>query len=111
MMDDVLLNTSVLLFSYSGECIFDLLSPSANCHKGIVEGECEIPGDFLNDGSYYISFNVVKDTSIPLFDLDECLSFDVEDYRENTQYFGKWWGAVRPKFPYRLEQAELVLQP
>jgi lipopolysaccharide transport system ATP-binding protein len=110
MMDDVVLNTGLVLFSYGGECIFDLLSPSAHCHKGLVEGECTIPGNFLNDGSYYISINVVKDTSIPIFNLEECLSFDVEDYRVNMQYYGKWWGAVRPKFPYRLEQTELVLQ-
>jgi lipopolysaccharide transport system ATP-binding protein len=110
LMDDVWLNTGLILFSYSGECIFDLLSPPAYCKKGLVEGECNIPGDFLNDGSYYFSISIAKDTSIPLFNFEECLSFDLEDYRGNTQYFGKWWGAVRPKFPYRLEQTEMVLQ-
>jgi lipopolysaccharide transport system ATP-binding protein len=75
-----------------------------------VEGECSIPGNFLNNGSYYISLVIIKDTSVQVCTFEECLSFELEDYRENMQWYGKWWGAVRPKFPFRLEQAELVLQ-
>ncbi|MBF9253912.1 ATP-binding cassette domain-containing protein [Pontibacter sp. 172403-2] len=110
MTDDVLLSTSLLLFSYGGECIFDVLSPASRCDKGLVEGECNIPGNFLNDGSYYFSIIVVKDTSVELYNYEECLSVDVEDYRENIQWYGKWWGAVRPKFPFRLHQKEMAFQ-
>lgn len=105
-LDDVQLSAGLVLFSYTGECIFDLLSPGTNCKTGIVEGECSIPGNFLNDGPYYISINVVRDTSIPLYNLEECLSFELEDYRGGIQYYGKWWGAVRPKFPFLLKQKE-----
>lgn len=110
MKEEVLLSAGLLLFSICGDCIFDL--PSAVClsRKGLFEGECTIPGNFLNDGSYYISLNFVKDTSVPLFDFQECLSFDLQDYRGNIQWYGKWWGAVRPKFPFRLQQAEPVFQ-
>ena len=66
-LDNVQLSSGLVLFAYSGECIFDLLSPMATCQNGIVEGECSIPGNFLNDGPYYISINVVRDTSIPSF--------------------------------------------
>lgn len=107
-LDDVNLSTGLVLYNYDGTCIFDLLSPKSNCKKGIIEGECSIPGNFLNDGSYYFSINVVKDTSIPLFNLEECLSFEIEDYREDMLYFEKWWGAVRPKFPFLLKQKEFV---
>jgi lipopolysaccharide transport system ATP-binding protein len=109
-MGNVQLNSGIVLFSYSGECIFDLLSQGTVSEKGIVEGECKIPGDFLNDGSYYISINVVRDTSVPIFNFEECLSFELEDYRGDMQYYGKWWGAVRPKFPFRLKQKEYSLQ-
>ena len=109
MLDDVQLNSGLVLYNYNGDCIFDLLSPSQMCQKGLVEGECTIPGNFLNDGSYYISLNVVKDTSVPLFNFEECLSFELEDFRGDIQYFGKWCGAVRPKFPFRLEQSEPIL--
>jgi len=110
LTDDVLLSTSLLLFTYGGECIFDVLSPASRCDKGLVEGECNIPGNFLNDGSYFFSLIVVKDTSVELYNYEECLSFDIEDYRENIQWYGKWWGAVRPKFPFRLSQKEMAYQ-
>jgi lipopolysaccharide transport system ATP-binding protein len=102
--DNIQLSSGLVLYTYAGECIFDLLSPAVICSKGLVKGECKIPGNFLNDGSYYISINFVKDTSIPLFNFEECLSFELEDYREGMQYYGKWWGAVRPSFPFKLEQ-------
>jgi lipopolysaccharide transport system ATP-binding protein len=109
LQQDISLNVGIVLYSYSGDCIFDLLSPALRCNKGLVEGESTIPGDFLNDGSYYITLTIAKDSSTPLFNLNECLSFDVEDDRSDIQYYGKWWGAVRPKFPFRIEQTETVL--
>lgn len=110
MTDDVVLNTGLHLFTYGDECIFDVPSPAMRCEKGLVEGECSIPGNFLNDGSYYLSIIVVRDTSVEVFYLEECLSFEVEDYRADFQWFGKWWGAVRPKFPFRLRQKDSVYQ-
>ncbi|GAB3530101.1 ABC transporter ATP-binding protein [Pontibacter brevis] len=110
MTDDISLMAGLHLFTYGGECIFDVPSPATVFEKGLVKGECTVPGNFLNDGSYYFSLVIAKDTSVPLFYFEECLSFDMEDYRENIQWFGKWWGAVRPKLPFRLEQSELVLQ-
>lgn len=105
------ISARILLFSYNGECIFNVLSPSVMCDKpGIMEGECTIPGDFLNDGSYYISFNILKDVAHHLLDFNECLSFDMEDYRGDLLWFGKWWGAVRPQFPVYLEQTEMVMR-
>lgn len=103
-MENAQLNSGLLVFSYSGECIFDLLSQGATTEKGIVEGECKIPGNFFNDGSYYISINIIRDTSVPIFNFEECLSFELEDYRGDMQYYGKWWGSVRPKFPFKLKQ-------
>lgn len=108
-MDNVKLNSGLVLFSYSGECIFDLLSQGTVSEKGVVEAECKIPGDFLNDGSYYISINIIRDTSVPIVNFEECLSFELEDYRGDMQYYGKWWGSVRPKFPFKLKQREYSL--
>lgn len=102
--DEVTLNTGLHLFTVNGECIFDVPSPILKCSKGLIKGECQIPGNFLNDGSYYFSLIVVKDTSVEQFYFEECISFDVEDYRGDFKWFGKWWGAVRPKLPFILEQ-------
>lgn len=109
MLDELQLGVSILLYSYSGECVFDMPSPAINCQKGLIEGECSIPGNFLNDGSYYFTLYVVKETSVFIYEFEECISFDVEDYRENIHWYGKWGGAVRPKFPYRLQQVQHAL--
>lgn len=92
------------LFTQSRECIFDMNSTPQSYSRGLVEGQCEIPGNFLNDGSYYFSLIFVKDTSVELFYLEECISLEVEDYRENMNWYGKWSGYVRPKFPFRMRQ-------
>jgi lipopolysaccharide transport system ATP-binding protein len=110
LMEEALISTDIVLFSNSGECIFDVPSAATLCQKGLVRGECTIPGNFLNDGSYYISLYVSKDTSISLYDFEECLAFDLEDYRGEINWYGKWWGAVRPHFPFRLTQTEMALQ-
>lgn len=102
--EDAELNIGLHLFSYSGECIFDVSSPAKIFKKGIIEGVCHIPGNFLNDGAYYLSVIIVKDTSVPVYYLEECISFEVADYRENMKWYGKWMGAVRPQFPFTLEQ-------
>lgn len=94
------------LFSYDGECIFDNQSLSQDFENGLIEGECTIPGNFLNDGSYYVSIVINKDTSVPLFYFEQCLSFDVEDYRGEIKWYGKWMGAVRPRFPFNIRQTE-----
>lgn len=87
------------LFNFAGDCIFDICSEQKRIDKGLFEVSCQIPGNFLNDGSYYISVVFVKDTTQRLFYFESCLSFEVEDYRKDTAWFGKWIGYVRPSFP------------
>ncbi len=105
------LSAGLKVFNLFDECIFDLTTASALFDEGYVEGECIIPGNFLNDGSYYISLTFDKDTSFPLFyfqnlfHFQNCLQFEVEDYRENVNWHGKWLGFVRPKFPFSLKQS------
>lgn len=100
-LPNVLLNAGLHLFNYAGECIFDVASPAIVCKAGVIQGECQIPGNFLNDGSYYFSLIIVRDTSIPVYYHESGIHFEVADYRENTTWFGKWKGAVRPQFPFR----------
>ena len=95
------------LFTMGRECIFDINSTPQEYRKGLVEGQCDIPGNFLNDGSYYFSLIFVKDTSVELFYFEECLFMEVEDYRINMNWYGKWSGYVRPKFPFHMRQVAL----
>ena len=101
--NDVNLVAGLHLFTLSGECVFDVSTPPSVFKKGLMEGECSIPGNFLNDGSYYFSIIFVKNTSEPVYYLEECLYFDMEDYRVNTTWFGKWMGYVRPQFPFLIK--------
>lgn len=100
--DNIVISTDLLLFTLAGECIFDIPSKPATYKKGFIEGECKIPGNFLNDGSYSFTLHFAKDTSSELFSYEECLMFDVADYRENINWYDKWWGHVRPDFPLLL---------
>jgi lipopolysaccharide transport system ATP-binding protein len=107
--EGMLLNAGLHLFNYAGECVFDVASQPVWCNNGMIQGECRIPGHFLNDGAYYFSLIIVRDTSIPVYYYEAGIHFEVADYRENTTWFGKWKGAVRPQFPFRFEPA--IQQP
>ncbi len=106
-MDATNLNFSLHVNSLTGEVIFNIGTPSIRCEAGVIKASCEIPGHFLNDGSYALSFMVVKDTASPIFNFEEALIFDIEDYREGTAWYGKWPGYVRPQIPFPIEQTEL----
>jgi lipopolysaccharide transport system ATP-binding protein len=56
MVDQVDLTVWIQLFSYSGECVFELPSTEVASKRGVLSGACTIPGNFLNEGAYYISF-------------------------------------------------------
>ena len=92
------------VFNDAGDLIFELSSQNYNFKNGIVKGESIIPGNFLNDGLYYISLVFVRNSTIRLFYLESCLSFHVEDYKNAGDGYGKWAGVVRPSFPIALNQ-------
>lgn len=96
------LSIGIHLYNIFGECIFDVSSSSRVIEAGEFECSCRIPGNFLNDGDYYISAIFMKDTLEPIFYLEKCLTFEVADYRGNIKWQGKWMGAVRPDFPVKI---------
>jgi lipopolysaccharide transport system ATP-binding protein len=100
--DHINLSVDLLLFTLSGECIFDIPSKQSNYNAGIIEAECKISGNFLNDGAYYFSLYFVENHSKELLYYEECLQFEVADFRENVYWYDKWWGHVRPDFPLKL---------
>ncbi|MCE6990275.1 ABC transporter ATP-binding protein [Dyadobacter sp. CY323] len=103
------LNLSMHLYTFTGECIFNVGTQSEPFAKGLVRGTCEIPGNFLNDGSYVVSMMIVKDTSTVLYNMEEALIFDIEDYRENVTWYGKWPGYIRPQLNFSIRQTEHVV--
>ena len=109
LVENSQLNLSLHLYSYTGECIFNVGTASQSFARGIVTGTLEIPGHFLNDGSYMISIMVVKDTSSVIYNMEEALTFDIEDYREGVTWYGKWPGYIRPQLNFSLNQVESVV--
>ena len=108
LMESANLNLSLHLNSMTGECIFNIGTQSKPYGKGLIVGECTIPGYFLNDGTYTISMMIVKDTVTPLYVMEEGITFDVEDYREGIAWYGKWPGYVRPQIPFHTKMLEPV---
>jgi len=96
MLESAHLNLSIFLYNMTGECVFNVGSQAKTFSKGLITGILEIPANFLNDGSYYISAMIVKDTADPIYFMEDAISFDVADWREGTNWYGKWPGAVRP---------------
>lgn len=90
------LNVSIFLYSMTGECIFNIGDDAKFYQTGTVKSVCEIPGNFLNDGSYYISVMIVRDRLAPVYFFEDAIAFDIIDYREGTDWVGKWPGSIRP---------------
>jgi lipopolysaccharide transport system ATP-binding protein len=100
------LNVSLHLNALTGECIFNIGTPSISLQKGVITAECEIPANFMNDGSYAISLMIVKDKSTVVQNFEEVLIFEIEDFREETTWYGKWPGYVRPLIGFPINQLE-----
>lgn len=67
------------------------------CPDGLIEGVLQIPGDFLNDGLFFLDVMLVSNGRA-LFTLDKAFRFHVNDEREGAAWFGKVKGAIRPAF-------------
>jgi lipopolysaccharide transport system ATP-binding protein len=52
---------------------------------------------------------VVKDKSIVLFNFEEVFNFEIADFREDTTWYGKWPGYVRPQFDFPIHQVSQKL--
>ncbi|KIC92329.1 ABC transporter ATP-binding protein [Flavihumibacter sp. ZG627] len=100
------INVDLLLFTLSGECIFDIYSKPVQLNSTLIKGACQIPGNFLNNGTFYFSLYFGKDVTQELFFLDNCIQFEVEDKRDVSTGFNKWMGYIRPDFPLVLSEQE-----
>jgi len=103
--EDVATNLSLHLYAATGECVFNVITqlPVPVLSKGVYRAFCLIPDNLLNTGVFTISVMVVKDTSIPMFNFEHVLSFEVEEERGNTNWHGRFPGFVRPKIDFRIE--------
>jgi len=93
---------SIRLFDFSGSCIFDMHSSAYRFSRGLITGEGIIPAGFLNTGSYYVSFEFIKNNTEKIWAFEACLSFDMQDADDaNSPVQSK--GFVKPAFPVSLK--------
>jgi lipopolysaccharide transport system ATP-binding protein len=101
-IDNEELNLSLHFYSFSGELVFNSISQIRFLKKGICKGICVIPGNFLNDGVYYISVMVVKDSTKILYNLEQAVTIEISDERDLEKWHGKWPGHVRPLLDFSI---------
>jgi len=103
---DSLINLSLLLYTSSGGCIFNVGTKSMMLKKGQrYISELEIPANLLNDDIYTVNLLFVKDTSVILFKMDDLLTFEVFDEQRTGNWYGKWLGAVRPQLNFTIKNS------
>lgn len=71
-----------------------------------IEGACKIlatiPPNLLNDNTYSIILQIVKDASDVVLRKDNVIVFEMHEKERQGQYFGKWGGMVRPTLEWKL---------
>ncbi len=102
-LSGAVLNFTMHLFTLEGEYVMAVGSDAKTCRTGLVRGTVVIPGNMLNDKTYTVSLQIVKDTSITLYQHPEILVFEVHDSVRPGSWFGKWPGIIRPKLEWVTE--------
>lgn len=102
MMGPAVLNTSLMLCNLADDVVFNAISKVEELENGLYKAVLEIPGDFLNDGGYYINVMIVYNASKVIYHFDKAVIFSLEDRRSFTNWHRKWVGVVRPQFPFNI---------
>ena len=99
------LQLSLQLYTLAGECLFEQPSAPLSLHPDLWTLEYEIPGDFLNEGSYYLSVFLTDLHTGDHIQIDACLVFDIagDMYPSQKPDMARRMGYVRPLFPMNLK--------
>jgi lipopolysaccharide transport system ATP-binding protein len=102
------INLSFVLWTLSGDCVFNTASDVKNIGRGIYKSICSIPANLLNSNIYSIEFMIIKDRSYAIYKQKDIISFEVFDGKRVEGWYGKWVGAVRPKLNFTLEEIKTL---
>ena len=103
---DAVLNVSMLLNNTEEVCVFNAGPGHGPRPAGIIRHTLEIPGDFLNTGSYSINVIIVKDASVGILFQNNVVSFEVTEGEVNGNWYGRIPGSVRPKLKWETDTIE-----
>jgi lipopolysaccharide transport system ATP-binding protein len=96
------LNISLVLNTEDEVTVLNSISTPTIMPKGKLSYACALPKNFLNSGIYTIRILVVKDSAIPLLDINDALTFEVHETTRDMNWYGKWIGVVRPKLEWTI---------
>lgn len=102
---DAVLNFTMHLYNIEGAYVLATASDVKPRSLGLVREVVRIPANFLNDGIYTATIQVVQDTATTIYNHREILVFEVLDSVRHGSWFGKWPGVVRPRFEWISENA------
>jgi len=105
LTNEVDLNMSLVLYNREDICILNSGSQQIKSSHGYFEARCFIPANFLNDDFYRVRILVVQNGSSALIDIDNIITFQIEDIERQGSWYGKWIGVVRPIFKWEIEKA------
>jgi lipopolysaccharide transport system ATP-binding protein len=103
---DTMLNVSMFLTTLEEVCAFVSVSDFVPRPAGLMRHTVEIPGDFLNAGSYYVNLWIVKDASVGILFQENAAAFEVVEGEVVGNWYGRMPGAVRPKLQWKSEVVE-----
>jgi len=102
----MVLNVSMILNNLEEVCVFASASDFAPRPVGLIRHTVEIPGDFLNAGSYYLNMLIVKDASTGILFQNNVVGFEVAEGEVVGNWYGRLPGAVRPQLKWVSEAIE-----
>ncbi|MDR2475670.1 MAG: ATP-binding cassette domain-containing protein, partial [Bacteroidales bacterium] len=91
------LHISMQLLDMNGSVVYNIGTEKKTLKKGLHKAVFHIPGNFMNDGQYYVSNMFVINAQAYFFH-KQANSFEVLEERNTEGWHGKWEGAVRPTF-------------
>ncbi len=98
------INLSFVLWTLTGECVFNTASEVRKIAQGTYKGVCVIPANLLNNNVYSVEIMVIKDRSYAVFKQKDIINFEVYDGKRVEGWYGKWVGVVRPNLNFKLEK-------
>jgi len=91
-------NLGVFLYSANNNVVFFVRTEGKETAAGEYEATLNIPGDFLNNGLFYINLIFIQNSRKHIMIFEDLLSFEIAEYSREGFWYGPWEGAVRPTF-------------
>jgi lipopolysaccharide transport system ATP-binding protein len=90
-------NFSLVLGTVEEAVVFNVGSEAQQVEKRCLRASCTIPAHLLNDETYTVRILLVKDRSVPLFDVHHVMTFKMQERDRDSNWHGKWIGVTRPQ--------------